>query len=38
MTVRALGEIDTLNEDPVDITRHDPQGRPHVGPIEVYRA
>jgi tartrate-resistant acid phosphatase type 5 len=38
MTVRALGEIDTLNEDPVDITRYDPQGRPHVGPIEVYRA
>src|SRR5215203_126974 len=38
MTVRALGDIDTLNEDPVDITRHDPQGRPHVGPIEVYRA
>jgi tartrate-resistant acid phosphatase type 5 len=38
MTVRALGEIDTLNEDPADITRHDPLGRPHVGPIEVYRA
>ena len=38
MTVRALGEIDALDEDPADITRLDPAGRPHVGPIEIFRA
>ena len=37
MTVRALGEIDTLEQEPADITRFDPLGRPHVGPIELYR-
>jgi hypothetical protein len=38
MTVRALGEIETLDQQPADITRFDPQGTPHVGPIEIYRA
>jgi hypothetical protein len=38
MTVRALGEIDTQDQAPADITRLDPQGRPHVGPIEVFRS
>jgi hypothetical protein len=38
MTVRALGEIDTPEDVPADITRFDPQGRPHVGPMEVLRA
>ena len=37
MTVRPLGEIDTPEQEPGDITRFDPQGRPHVGPIEVVR-
>ena len=33
----ALGRV--LVEDvPADITRFDPQGRPHVGPMEVLRA
>ena len=38
MRVRAIGEIDTPDQDPADITRLDPQGRPHVGPIEIVRA
>jgi len=38
MTVRALGEIDRDDQEPADITRHDPEGRPHVGPIEILRA
>jgi hypothetical protein len=38
MTVRALGEINTPEQDPTDITRFDPQGRPHVGPIDIHRA
>ena len=38
MTVRALGEIDTPDQEPADITRFDPQGRPHVGPIEIVEA
>jgi len=38
MIVRALGEIDTPDQDPTDIIRLDPEGRPHVGPIELYRA
>jgi len=38
MIVRALGEIDAPDEDPADITRLDPQGRPHVGPIERFRS
>jgi hypothetical protein len=37
MVVRALGEIDTADQEPTDITRLDPKGRPHVGPIEIYR-
>jgi hypothetical protein len=37
MTVRALGEIDRDDQEAADITRYDPQGRPHVGPIEVIR-
>ena len=38
MSVRALGEIDSPGQEPADITRFDPQGRPHVGPVEVFRA
>ena len=38
MRVRAIGEADTSNQDPVDITRIDPLGRPHVGPMEIVRA
>jgi tartrate-resistant acid phosphatase type 5 len=38
MSVRAIGEIDTLDQNPADITRLDPEGRPHVGPIEVFRS
>jgi tartrate-resistant acid phosphatase type 5 len=38
MTVRALGEVDAPDQDPTDITRLDPQGRPHVGPIEIFRS
>ena len=37
MTVRALGETDTPVILPSDITRFDPQGKPHVGPIEIHR-
>ena len=37
MTVRAIGEIETPDETPKDITRMDPDGNPHVGPIEVLR-
>ena len=37
MTVRALGEIERQDQEPIDITRLDPLGRPHVGPIEIYR-
>jgi hypothetical protein len=35
MTVRALGEVATPDQDPADIIRLDPEGRPHVGPIEI---
>jgi hypothetical protein len=38
MTVRALSEIESPDLDPVDITRLDPQGRPHVGPMEIFRS
>jgi tartrate-resistant acid phosphatase type 5 len=38
MTVRALGEIDTPDQNPADIARLDPQDRPHVGPIQVFRS
>jgi tartrate-resistant acid phosphatase type 5 len=37
MTVRALGEVDAPDQEPTDITRLDPLGRPHVGPIEISR-
>jgi hypothetical protein len=37
LLVRAIGDIESLDEKPVDITRIDPQGQPHEGPIEVYR-
>lgn len=37
MTVRALGEIERAGETPTDITRLDPERRPHVGPIEIRR-
>ncbi len=38
MIVRALGETGAPDENPTDITRLDPQGRPHVGPIEIFRS
>jgi len=38
MTVRALGRIDRPDERPADIRRFDPQGRTHVGPIEIFRS
>ena len=37
MLVRAMGDIETPEQEPSDITRFDPGGRPHVGPIEVMR-
>ena len=37
MTVRALGEIESLDEQPADITRFDPRGEAHVGAIEIFR-
>jgi hypothetical protein len=37
MTVRALGEIVRPDQEPTDITRFGPQGRPHVGAIEIDR-
>ena len=37
MTVRAIGEIEMPDQVPADITRIDPHGRPHVGPIEIVR-
>jgi len=37
MSVRALGEVDVPDQEPGDITRFDPRGRPHVGAIEIYR-
>jgi len=38
MRVRAIGEADALDRDPVDITRLDPRGQPHVGSMEIVRA
>ena len=38
MRVRAIGEVDAAGRDPVDITRLDPRGQPHVGPMEIVRA
>jgi len=37
MVVRAIGDINTADEPPTDITRLDPEGNPHVGPIEIVR-
>jgi hypothetical protein len=37
MLVRAIGDIDTIDQDPTDITRFDPDGNPHVGAIEIVR-
>jgi hypothetical protein len=37
MKVHALGEIDVPDQEPAGITRLDPQGQPHVGPIEIMR-
>lgn len=38
MQVRAIGETETAAADPQDITRLDPQGRPHVGAMEIRRS
>jgi tartrate-resistant acid phosphatase type 5 len=38
MVVRAIGDIDTPDQQPADITRLDPAGNPHTGPIEIVRA
>ena len=38
MRVRAIGEVDGPDRDPLDITRIDPLGRQHVGPMEILRA
>ena len=35
MRVRAIGDIETPDQEPTDITRLDPEGNPHVGPIEI---
>jgi len=37
MLVRAIGDIETADQEPTDITRFDPAGRSHVGPIEIFR-
>jgi tartrate-resistant acid phosphatase type 5 len=37
MRVRAIGDIETPEQEPTDITRFDPVGQPHVGPIEIVR-
>jgi hypothetical protein len=37
MTVRPLGEVERPDQEPADITRFDPGGQPHVGPIDIYR-
>jgi len=37
MTVRPLGEVETPEQQPADITRFDPHGQTHVGPIEIFR-
>jgi tartrate-resistant acid phosphatase type 5 len=37
MMVRAIGEIESPDDRPTDITRLDPAGRPVIGPIEVSR-
>ena len=37
MLVRAIGDIETPDQEPIDITRFDPAGSPHVGPIEIFR-
>ena len=37
MLIRAIGDIETPDQTPTDITRFDPAGKPHVGPIEIVR-
>ena len=37
MLIRAIGDIETPEQTPTDITRFDPAGKPHVGPIEIFR-
>jgi tartrate-resistant acid phosphatase type 5 len=38
MTVRPLGEVETLDREPPDIVRYDPDGRPHAAQIEIFRS
>jgi tartrate-resistant acid phosphatase type 5 len=38
MRVRAIGEADAPDRDPLDITRLDPAGGEHIGPMEIVRA
>jgi tartrate-resistant acid phosphatase type 5 len=37
MIVRAVGDIETPDLEPADITRFDPSGTPQTGPIEIVR-
>jgi hypothetical protein len=37
MRVRAIGDIETPDDQPLDIVRMDPSGKPHTGPIEISR-
>jgi hypothetical protein len=37
MRVRAIGDIETPDDQPLDIVRMDPSGESHTGPIEIYR-
>ena len=37
LRIRAIGDIDTPDQTPIDITRFDPAGTAHVGAIEIVR-
>jgi hypothetical protein len=37
MLVRAIGDIESADQEPTDIVRRDPDGYEHVGPIEIVR-
>jgi predicted phosphodiesterase len=37
MQVRAIGDIESPDRQPADITRMDPAGQPHTGPIGIHR-
>ena len=37
MSVRPLGELETLDREPPDIARYDPAQRPYAVPIEIVR-